>query len=138
MIYTRIQRSALVRPACFLGRITRPRSIPNRLVTAILGTLSRQTLPQLRGLGSLRLVQACKARTSNIACDAGGPREILTHLARLKMELQCDGRLDDAWILTDRSSDFPVEPGLLQCNALACSLEPEPEPVQSVHPTLLW
>lgn len=45
--------------------------------------------------------------------------------------------VDDAWIPTDRSSDYPVEPGLSQRNALACSLEPEPEPVQSVHPTLV-
>lgn len=41
--------------------------------------------------------------------------------------------------MTDRSIiRFPSRAtGLLQCNALACFLEAEPEPVQSVHPTLV-
>lgn len=78
------------------------------------------------------LVQGSRLTYISSACDAYGPREILTSLARLKEAEQCDAGLDKACILTNRSSDYPV-----QNKRLLLQPEPElePEPVRSILPT---
>lgn len=77
-----------------------------------------------------------KARGSHIssACDADGPREIRTSLARLKEAEQCDAGLSEACILTNRASDYPVQHKLL---LLQPEPELKPEPVRCILPDVV-